>query len=248
MKLIDKDQSVSESLAKLLKHFSIDAHKPLQEIVRITQPFWLQKKREQNTQDKTLLDTKLRALFTNMGMVNAIYPVHKNYDYILLLGSDEPDMKARIAFLNEQIKKGISASRFIVLTSDRPLYDYEKSQTNAGTEQQMIQELIAQLNPEHWHQLEYCQANGKTNADGFHQRATTEDTIKTWLATKPSPGNCLVISQQPYIGRQNAVLKMYLHNGWKFETVGPQLDAQFTLEDMLDTLARWVYQEYQNLR
>lgn len=248
MQLFDKGQKISKSFSQLLTHFSINPHHSLQELVHITQKQWLQQKRKQNASHKTPINGYLRKLFTDLQMVNAIYPTRTIYDYILLLGSDLQDMKQRIAFLDAQIKNGIRAGKIIVLCSDRPLYEYETPHTRAHTECQMIEELIAKMPRHNWPAVDFCESYGKLNADGHHQRATTEDTIKTWLTKQPNPGSCLIISQQPYIGRQNAVLHKYLHNSWKFETIGPQLAADFTLEDMLDTLARWLYQEYQNLR
>lgn len=246
MKLFDKNKKKTEALVRLLQYASIDPNQSIQEIVRITQNRWLQKKRKQNNHDKKPLDTQLRGLFAHVGMVDALFPAHKSYDYILLLGSDVPDMEQRISFLSELIKNGISASQVIVLCSDRPLYDYEKKYTKTITECQMVQELISKTNTKGWSHIKYCQVFGKTDADGWHQRATTEDTVKAWLATKPQPGTVLIISQQPYIGRQHAVMETYLKNGWEIETVGPQLATDFTLEDMLDTLARWLYQDYYN--
>lgn len=247
MKLLNQNHKVSESLAQLLTYFSINPHHPLDTIVYITQKRWLQACRKQNLYHKTLVTSEQLSLFADLKMVNAIYPVLQKYDYILLLGSDMPDMRERIIFLDEQLKKGIQATKVVVLCSDRPLYDYEKEYTQTHTECQMIKELISKTNTSNWPLIEYCQAIGKTHADGSHQRATTEDTVKTWLVKNHTPGNCLIISQQPYVGRQQAVAQAHLKNNWHIETVGPQLAQDFTLEDMLDTLARWLYQEYQNM-
>lgn len=246
MTLINKDQTISKSLIVFLRYFSIDPNQSIQEIVHQTQQLWLQSLRKQNKQHKKPLAPELLALFTSLGMINAINPSQRKYDYILLLGSDEPDMRHRISFLSELIKNGIIASKIIVLCSNRPLYDYEKKCTQAGTECQMIQELLSTIDMKNWPAIEYCQAYGKTNNNGSHLRATTEDTAKSWLATNPKPGICLIISQQPYIGRQHAVMEAHLKNDWRIETIGPQLAADFTLEDMLDTLARWLYQEQKN--
>lgn len=248
MKLIRSNQTLSDSLVQILDNFSIDTSQPIEEIVRITQHLWLQKKRKQNIHEKTALDKQMRDLFVRVGMVNALYPTHKNYDYILLLGSDVPDMQARIAFLDELIKKGVTAFQLIVLSSDRPLYDYEMPYKNARSEQEMIQALLEKTDTQKWPKIFFCSAYGKTDSQGTHQRATTEDTVKAWLATYPRAGTCLVISQQPYSGRQHAVMEAYLKDGWSVETVGPQLAPDFKLEDMLDTLARWLYQEFRNIK
>lgn len=244
MKLFNTDRQLSLAFKKLLNYFSINSTQSLPQLVDFTQKAWLVSGRKQSQRNQTLLSPELKSIFTDLGMVNAQYPKQQQYDYILLLGSDVPDMRDRLAFLNDLIKKGVCASKIVVLCSDRPLYDYERKFTSARTECQMAYELISKMDQIKWPIVEYCHAYGKTDADGTHQRATTDDTVKAWLATKPKSGNCLVISQQPYIGRQHAVMQTYLKNSWTIETVGPQLATDFTLEDMLDTLARWLYQEY----
>jgi hypothetical protein len=248
MKLVDKNHVVSDPLKKIVSYFSIDSAQPLEKLIQETQQCWLLKKRKQDSLGKTILTQQQRALFADLGMVNAIFPIYKKYDYILLLGGDLPDMNQRISFLDQLLKNGMTAGALIILCSDRPLYDYEKQLTHATNEVQMIQELISDLDVSFWPVITYCQAFGKAAADGSHRRATTEDTVNAWLSQNAACGNCLVISQQPYIGRQHAVMEAYLKDGWTIETVGAALAADFYLEDMLDTLARWLYQEYQNLR
>jgi len=56
--------------------------------------------------------------------------------------------------------------------------------------------------------------------DGSWRRANTFDTIKEWLKHKPLPGDCLVFSNQPYVGYQHAVVSSTLPKTFLVETVG----------------------------
>lgn len=78
-------------------------------------------------------------------------------------------------------------------------------------------------------------------------RPTTEDTIKKWLETNPSSGTCLAISNNPHIGYQHSVLKTYLPDEFKLETVGSSASLELPMAFYLGEMARWMYQERQRL-
>jgi hypothetical protein len=76
------------------------------------------------------------------------------------------------------------------------------------------------------------------------RRATTGDTIIDWLATSPAHGDCLFISNQPYVGYQDSVMRTYIpHSFGSLETCGPQASNTTRNSDILDDLARFLYQE-----
>ena len=59
-----------------------------------------------------------------------------------------------------------------------------------------------------------------------------------------TPGNILAISNQPYVGYQNAVLQNLLPNTFGIETVGKSASPNIKITTALDTLARWLQQGY----
>ncbi|HSW74224.1 MAG TPA: hypothetical protein VLG71_03635, partial [Candidatus Limnocylindria bacterium] len=82
-------------------------------------------------------------------------------------------------------------------------------------------------------------------ANGSLVRPTTGDVVTAWLATKPQPGSCLCISNQPYVGYQDAVVATLVPSTFTTETVGPVLEQPEKIAVVLDSVARWLYQEQQ---
>ena len=78
------------------------------------------------------------------------------------------------------------------------------------------------------------------------RRPNTRDTINEWLQKyNPHNGSILAISNQPFIGYQDAVLRNILPKGFSIETVGCENLENETTTIILDSLARWIYHEYQ---
>lgn len=87
----------------------------------------------------------------------------------------------------------------------------------------------------------------KISNDGMHKRPNTADTIIDWLKTNPKPGNCLAISDQPQLLYQDSVLKTLLPLDFPVETVGAAAQVTTQIGEMLDALARYLYQEHERL-
>jgi hypothetical protein len=83
-------------------------------------------------------------------------------------------------------------------------------------------------------------------ANGTKRRPNTGDTIASWLAQRRSEGDTLFISNNPYVGYQDAVVRYYMPQDAYIETVGPEADKNELISIYLDTIARNLYQE--NLR
>ncbi len=271
--ILTHDLQPTRGLKQVLAFFSINPHQPIESIIRITQEKWLRGPIERwQIAQKTPITPQVHQLFSEIGMISALYPTAKHYDYILLLGSDYEGTRARINFLRILLANGIQTKQIVAIGSDRPL-DINELRSNSSigtTEIEMIKKLLESDESfarsgrwsakREWRPLHsapsdplsrrtergnvtFIEAKGKTLADGTFKRATTADTFNAWLASAPKPGSCLLISDQPFIGYQNAVAHSLLKNFWNITTVGPAIDNQTTLEDLLDTLARWLYQE-----
>jgi hypothetical protein len=84
---------------------------------------------------------------------------------------------------------------------------------------------------------------------GILRRPLTADTLSAWLATNPTPGTCLAISNQPYVAYQQTVLKTLLPSDFSVQTVGAATsEPTEKISIMLDTLARILFQELQFLQ
>ena len=75
------------------------------------------------------------------------------------------------------------------------------------------------------------------------RRPNTADTIKLWMHANPEPGLSLIISSQPYVHYQDAVLRAYLPAEFTLEVVGKKARSVVSDGKHLDNLARWLYQE-----
>jgi hypothetical protein len=80
------------------------------------------------------------------------------------------------------------------------------------------------------------------------RRPNTADTVVAWLATKPTPGSCLVISNQPYVVYQDAALRSALPPVFTIDTIGAVAPADCAVAIYLDTLARFMFIESKFLR
>lgn len=78
-------------------------------------------------------------------------------------------------------------------------------------------------------------------------RPTTGDTVDSWLQSNLISGSCLVISNNPYVGYQDSVVRTLLPNDFKIETVGNKCSLSVVIAVYLDNLVRWLYQEQKRL-
>lgn len=90
------------------------------------------------------------------------------------------------------------------------------------------------------------------------KRPTTYDTIQTWVVTySPEPGNCLSVSDQPYVYYQQATIYGFLRKmgliekGFSVDGAGTRKDSSSTyyksfrdnIQIILDNFARTIYTE-----
>jgi len=90
----------------------------------------------------------------------------------------------------------------------------------------MMQLVFDQLDlPEAWDQLPILYVN-TPRPDGL-KRPHTEHTLLYWLASHPKAGSLLVMSNQPFVCRQDALLRFYLPFPFTIETVGEELSFEY---------------------
>ncbi len=181
-------------------------------------------------------DEEVYALFTPLGMTQTIHASECTYTYALLLGSTKEIVRNRLLFLKSEWERGVRFDQLVILTGDRPLAPFERSQAKNETE--MIKELLQEMDlPKEWYTslviIDTPRPEGMRRPHTYH-------TIECWLATEPAPGKMLVISDQPFIHRQGAVFDLYIPGT---ESVGEGFSVeriQGRAQILLAELAQWI--------
>jgi hypothetical protein len=246
----------------------------LNDIVAKTQTVWLRKPGQERwdlTGEKTINTKNLQSLFRDCGMIDEVNPALKEYDYVLVMGALASRMRLRLAHVLDLYDQGIRFKQIIFLGGMRPRQtQLENEETILGlglkndplskktdwhfngnlpeTESEIMRVLYDQVDlPTDFTanvQAVFVDAPMKLNSEGQLVRPTTADTFAEWLKLNPTPGKCLVISNNPYIGYQDSVARTLLPSSFKIETVGTK-DSGEKLSVHLDNLARWLHQEKQ---
>src|SRR5262249_46960743 len=86
------------------------------------------------------------------------------------------------------------------------------------------------------------------DANGNIKRPGAGDAIRHWLTMNPQPGTCLLVSNQPHVGYFYAVAKTHLKEPFTVIPVGNAMNPNARVCEILDALARWIYQENEILK
>ncbi len=200
---------------------------------------------------------------SQLNMIEAVTPQKKEYEYALILGATIHALRARISHLMELWQNGIRFKKLIFLAGQRPVSPTREThadfinhqngllrfknnwtlQKEPQTETDIVHLIIEQsVLPKEWADAMITIVDTPLQKTGNGlQRPTTEDTIRAWLATNPTPSSLLVISSQPFVGYQDAVLRRFLPQQFALETIGAETKKPVLPEVLLDTVARWLY-------
>jgi hypothetical protein len=238
----------SPALVELLDTFGI-SHGSWEEIVGETQKKWLRKSGEERWNITPLKDPcpeKTYALFSRLKMTQTVESSQTNYDTAVVLGATKQKMRKELAFLKEEWKRGVRFKEIVFLVGDRPL-DPELEGTVGKNETGLARLLYQEMALPDWKELPATFVD--TPKKPGQTRPTTVDTFYAWLAMDPKPGKVVILSGQPFIGRQGVIAERVLPKSFQVETVG----EGFTFEEyreptqglaiVLDELARWIYEE-----
>jgi hypothetical protein len=246
--VIDNQKKPSKSLQHLLKELNIIHNDTLTGIIFETQKKWLRPKNKERGQLKDTLFTKKEfcmPLFKNMGMLDQVHPSFTEYDYALILGVEVPLWAyQRIFFCKQLLDQGkINVKHLVILACQRRvdlIFPELKTETNLMKfllERTGLQEKTKSL------PTTFINLPMKKEKENQEIPPSTRDTVQQWLEQKPKPGKCLIFSNQPFVGYQDAVLQETLPEGFTVDTVGlaPKEGVNGSL--YLDTLARWLYEK-----
>jgi hypothetical protein len=247
-RLLDASGHPTQSLLKILNALDVPNNGTLDDIVRATQKHWIQSGKERwEFEEVAIKDPQnILGLLKETGCIDEIQTKENSYDYALLLGATAPRVETRLNFLIKEWNRGVRFKRLIFLTGQRMLDPkIETFPDHIKTETDMISFLYRQKDlPEGMRKipLEIIDAPAHKLENGKMRRPNTKDTLVEWLKQNPAPGKCLFISNQPYVGYQDAVCRLELPDDFIIETIGPEADPSCTFAQYLDNLARWLFQ------
>lgn len=268
--LADRSGKVTSGLKELVQKFGLKETNTLSAISEETKRAWYRPKGTERWQIQEKYESEKLALapyFEKVGMLCKKDPKEKHYENVLLLGGLLSRVRIRLAYLSRQWERGIRFDSIALLGCERLLdpklenremllkdpdsilpnrRDWKAPPELPKNEIEMMKYVYDQaaLPPEMRKvKLVLVNSPSKKDADGKETRAETEDTIITWLETKPTSGKVLSLSNQPFIGYQHEKVRKYLPKEFILETVGPGLKStDIKVGVLLDNLARWLNQ------
>lgn len=269
--LFDAKGNLSQALTALLELTGIQHDGSLASAVEQTQQQWLRATGKERWQINELFPEKRQEallLLDELGCIAAVQPTHNHYDYAIILGASVPAIRIRLSYLAQLWQDGVHFENLIFLGGARPLDPQRESasvlldtknktlpakngwQYNGilpTTEITMMQFIYDQADlPK---EFMACPVKfistplQKTNYAANPRNPNTADIITTWLAQDPMNGTCLFISNNPYIGYQDAVVRTTMPQDFIIETVGNAATDETKLSVFLDNCARWLYTE-----
>ena len=241
--LLTEDGHLIPPLVEIAKLYEIDPPDQLAPFVKFSQKHWIQGK-EQWEFPKEENAPAILQLLQHLGCIDQVGAQEKQYNYALILGATEKIMKDRISFLISEWEKGVRFSHVVLLSGKRPLdRAIEPMADSFRTEAALLTYLWQVMIPDEMRSIPFSVVNSAMKSNG--KGPTTVDTLIDWLKKRPTPGHCLAISSQPFIGYEHSILQI-LCPTFTVETIGPQREEPLAFALSLDTLAKWMYQE--NLR
>lgn len=250
--LVDEKGVISSELKALVELFPVEYDGSIPSLVAATQSHWMQKGRKR-WEFNPIIPPDAAQYLCCVKMLDChddILPKKKQYDYAVLLGATVPRMRSRLDFLIRNWAQGVRFYKLVFLCSKRPIDPLADGRIAQYTEEEAGMSLIQEIIPDDILsniQLT-CISVPLENKDEKSVFPNTADTIASWLKSSPTPGNCLFISNQPYIHYQDAIVGSMLPKHFIFETVGPMSILEVPASILLDTVAKWLYVESQQVQ
>lgn len=216
-------------------------------LVAETQKRWLRKPGQERWEMEELSSDQ-RQFVLNWAKENGLFdtwmPAIQSYDKALILGATTSRMEMRLNYLIELWNQGIRFSEIVWLTGDRvldPRVDELIDRCINESEAARVLWEEAKI-PEEMRYIPVLFISVPMKEDG--RRPNAQDTIVAWL-NHSYPCKALFVSNQPFCGLQFAVIQATLPKEYHFDVVGKGIDHTNHLSAaiVLDTLARWIYQQ-----
>ena len=271
----------SQGLKSSLHDDIVKAQDQRHALITMTQKEWLRQEGKERWEISELpiddsIKEKLLVSFANLGCCHEVQPTKKHYKGVILYGGTLSRVCIRLAYLMRLWSEGVRWDEIVLLGSRRPLNpEIEPCDAAILHESNLLaldkHQLAPELPTDEAAMMQWL-VNGadfpkdlravpvrviapamKIMTDGTIGRPTTADTIKDWLTTYKPEGDYLAISNQPFIGYQDAVGRFYMSPSVQIESVGPAVHQDKNsgffgtmttkVSEYLDTIARWAWQE-----
>ena len=257
-----QDKKPKPELQRLLTLTGVTHEDSISSIVNATQKAWLRKPGTERwhmsavcLENEDAVWGQLRA----MGFIDTVVPAKKSYRYLVVLGSLFDSVKLRFKNAIECIKeRDVTVEKIVFLVGNRPCVadqgeneeafkkfapDLEVMPKDEYDMAKLVYEVMADDDIKQIPVSFVCAPMKKT-ADGRLTRPTTQDTIELWIEQEDiESGSCLVVSSQPFVRYQDSVVKTYVPKEIEVETIGQISKRAEELAVVLDTVARYLYQE-----
>lgn len=199
---------------------------------------WIQKGDRWDFEDRYKdLKEKILPQLEAMGLFDEKLAQNEHYDYALVLGALQGAVETRVNHLIKEWERGVRFNEVVFLTGQRPLHKSKEAKLfHLKTETAMM--LYVWKNTEMPKEM---RSIIPTIIDApplpSRGRPTTESTVYAWLEHSPKPGSVLMVSNQPYVNYQHAVLSALLPS-FKIEGVGAAGGKNLSLSILMDTLGK----------
>ena len=202
---------------------------------------------------------EIRKLFDEIGFFKKTEPVLTfPVDYLLVFGGVVETLQARVQslgiFYQQDLFKVNPSTQVLFLGTDRPLNLFETAQLRQvnprsavlpKTQLQAFEWLLEfQPFPKGLQDLNtFCVLKLPGFQKNLPPKDITEHTmLVNWLKTRPKPGHCLILSNQPFVSCHQALLNTVFlklsRQKWSFEVVGDKPAKRIPLAILVDTLIR----------
>ena len=183
-----------------------------------------------------------------LGMVDAVYPAKKQFHYALCMGALAGRVQQRLDFIADLQDDGYTFDTIVLLGGARPLRESEKLMVleSIETEAHMMQYLYDNHARIEKTKLMCVDVPMIQKDDGSTRRPNTDDTLNFFSEMASGDGDCLVVSNNPYLLRQAKVTQRILDQE-RFPTYGAGTaldDKKVDILIAMDELARAIYEEY----
>lgn len=267
--LFDERGGPSSTLLHVLSAFQISSTS-WEEIVSETQEKWLRKKeRWEIGAIQDCYPERSYQLFSSLNMTQTLYNESCQYHYGVVLGATLQVVRQRFWFLKQAWDQGVRFDTLVLLTGDRSLdpnlenqqnlidpdaspYPFKEGWQFSGNspknETEMMLLVLEQLDlPSEWAALPLSVVD--TPRPIGATRPQTSHTLDCWMDSHPQPGSLLLVSSQPFAGRQEAITRQHLPSSFTIDCCAEGFSLKRFKEEsralaiLQDELARWIYTE-----
>jgi|GEM_PF-4483743 len=232
-------------LAALLNYFSIPGQDRSITLQAITQAIHRGFNINTTSYDHTLSKPLLKPYFEKLELIQELPPLHTQYQYIVAVGDYRQNTQKILQHLATIIQLNVQCEHIVLLSSDRLLEPFEKidicNEHSLQTEADMVKHMYRSLMSTHSLLIEI--PNHLVIATNTNKLIATNypliaKKIGCWIhKTKPLPGKCLLISEQPYAHLKKKIMQLHVPNSFEVDVTAAQAENNMPVQTFLNAVA-----------